>query len=136
MLVEFVIPLPFTLEEYNRGQLHMTAQMSENSTSATGDFARCTWSVGNAWLYRRPPTADGGVEIVVNEPFDNTDGHWGVSPITGIAVPRTRGQYTLKRYHIKSKFPSIVVAMLPENAMFLIEESWSASVRGSKVLLR
>jgi hypothetical protein len=89
---------------------------------------------------------------MMNEPYDNTDGHWGVSKITGITVPRTKGQYTLKRsgyfklrkrqgsivaatflcrlssrrYHIKSKFPSVVVAMMPENAMFLIEECWNA----------
>lgn len=52
----------------------------------------------------------GGIEILINEPYDNTDGHWGKSPITGITVPRTRGQYTLKRYHLKSKFPAAVVA--------------------------
>lgn len=133
MLIEFVTPLPFTLEEYNRGQLHLTAQMSENTTSATGEYHHSQYIICdfNLAVARPPPLpAEGGVEIVVNEPFDNTDGHWGVSPITGITVPRTRGQYTLKRYHIKSKFPSIVVAMLPENAMFLIEESWSELLQG------
>jgi hypothetical protein len=48
-----------------------------------------------------------GVEWVRNEPYDNTDGHWGVSPITGVEVPKNKGQYTLKRYHIKSKIPSV-----------------------------
>jgi hypothetical protein len=74
-----------------------------------------------------------GIEWVKNEPYDNTgeavvtavaagvgcrsrrppfhaplgaDGHWGVSPITGIEVPRNRGQYTLKRYHLKTNVPS------------------------------
>lgn len=92
-----------TLDEFQRGQLYFVALHSAETTNA-----------------------DGGVEIMINEPYDNRDGHWGVSKVTGIRVPLTRGQYTMKRYHIKSKFPSIVTAMLPENAMFLIEECWNA----------
>ena len=42
--------------------------------------------------------------------FSYADGHWGISPITGVEVPRTKGQYTLKRYHVKSKLPSIGAA--------------------------
>lgn len=67
-----------------------------------------------------------GVEWIKNEPFDNTDGHLGVSDITGVEVPKTKGQYTLKNYHIKSKIPGMVAAMLPESAMLLVEESWNS----------
>lgn len=106
VIVEFRVPLPLTVDQYNRGQLHMTAEKSLEATQAEG--------------------GGGGIEILINEPYDNTDGHWGVSPITGITVPRTRGQYTLKRYHLKSKFPAAAVALLPSDAVFLIEEAWNA----------
>ena len=105
VLVEFRVPLPLTVEEYHRAQLHMVAEKSLEATTTE--------------------SGGGGIEWVRNEPYENTDGHWGVSKITGITVPRTRGQYTLKRYHLKSKFPSAVVAMLPSNAVFLIEEAWN-----------
>jgi hypothetical protein len=98
VVIEYRIPLPITVEEYHRAQLHMVAAKSLENTSS-----------------------EGGIEWVRNEPYDNTDGHWGISPITGVEVPRTKGQYTLKRYHLKSKMPGAAVAMLPESAMFLIE---------------
>lgn len=72
---EFRIPLPLTVQEFARGQLYMTAQTSlENS--------KC----------------DEGIEWIKNEPYDNTDGHWGTSALTGTVVPKTKGIYTLKRY--------------------------------------
>lgn len=49
-----------------------------------------------------------GVIWLKNEPYDNTDGHLGVSPISNTLVPRTRGQYTLKEYHLASRVPGIV----------------------------
>lgn len=54
----------------------------------------------------RTSGAGEAVELIRNEPYDNKDGHWGVSPITGVMVPRNAGQYTLKRFHVKSKLPS------------------------------
>jgi hypothetical protein len=69
---------------------------------------------------------DEGIEWIKNEPYDNTDGHLGVSEITGTTVPRNKGQYTLKRYHFKSKVPGIVTHLAPSNALFLIEEAWNA----------
>ena len=50
-----------------------------------------------------------GVEWAVNEPyqfsqtvlcirFDNTDGHMGISPITGVEIPHEKGMYTKKMY--------------------------------------
>lgn len=101
--IEYRIPLPMTVDEFERAQLFMIA---EKSLAATGK--------------------DGGVEWLSNEPFDNTDGHWGVSPITGVVVPQTRGQYTLKRYHLKSKLPAVVCATMPSSATHLVEESWNA----------
>jgi hypothetical protein len=92
-----------TVEEFERAQLYMIAQKSLATTGKSG-----------------------GVEWLSNMPFDNTDGHWGVSAITGVVVPRTRGQYTLKRYHLKSKLPTVVCAMMPSSASHLVEESWNS----------
>ncbi len=71
---EFRIPLPLSVEEFGRGQRHMTAHASLESSKG-----------------------DEGIEWIKNEPYDNTDGHLGTSAITGTLVPRNKGQYTLKR---------------------------------------
>ncbi len=66
-----------------------------------------------------------GVVVIKNEPFDNTDGHMGFSTISQVEVPRKAGQYTLKEYHLASKVPGIVRAMLPSNMLILVEEAWN-----------
>lgn len=103
VLVEFRIPLPLTCDEFQRGQLYMVAQQSLEATQG-----------------------DEGVEWLKNEPYDNTDGRQTISPITGTMVPKDKGQYTLKRYLLKSKMPSFLGALVPNNALFLIEEAWNA----------
>jgi hypothetical protein len=76
-----------------------------------------------------------GIEWIKNEPYDNTDGHWGTSVLTGTLVPKNKGQYTLKRYHFKSKVPGILASMAPANALFLIEEAWNAYPHCKTVLV-
>ncbi|KAF0719700.1 Aste57867_866 [Aphanomyces stellatus] len=93
-----------TVDEFQVAQLYMVVDASEKNTK------------------------DGeGVEILKNEPYDNTDGRLGdVSAISGCKMPRTKGQYTLKHYHVKSHIPSIVSAIVPEDSMVLVEEAWNA----------
>ncbi|DBA02524.1 TPA: LOW QUALITY PROTEIN: hypothetical protein N0F65_010996, partial [Lagenidium giganteum] len=67
-----------------------------------------------------------GVEILKNEPYDNTDGHMKVSPISQWEVPRNKGQYTLKHYYCKSNIPGVVSAICPEDSMVLVEEAWNS----------
>ena len=69
---EFRIPLPLTVEEFGRGQLAMVAKVSHELTKG-----------------------DEGVEWIHNEPFDNTDGHMGKCPYTGVPVPKSKGQVRL-----------------------------------------
>lgn len=109
---EFRIPLPITVKEFGVGQLFMTCQASSEAS-----------------------TGDEGIEWLKNEPYDNTDGHWGTSTITGTVVPRNKGQYTLKRYHFKSKVPSVLSALAPANALFLVEEAWNAYPHCKTVLV-
>ena len=33
---------------------------------------------------------DEGIEWIKNEPYDNTDGHWGISPITKTPAPKNK----------------------------------------------
>lgn len=80
-------------------------------------------------------SGDEGIEWVTNEPYDNRDGHMPVSPITGVMPPRNAGQYTLKRYLLRSKVPSIVVSLVPSNALFLVEEAWNAYPHCKTVLV-
>ena len=91
-----------TVDEFHVAQLFMIMRASEEET-------------GNGE----------GVEILKNEPYDNTDGHLDISTITGWPVPRNKGQYTLKHYHIASKLPIYVSSMVPTDAMLLIEESYN-----------
>lgn len=60
---------------------------------------------------RENTKGDTGVEIVANEPFDNDRGS---------------GQYTHKNYHMGSKVPGIVSAMLPASCLVLVEKAWNA----------
>eukprot|EP01029_Cantina_marsupialis_P028221 TRINITY_DN775881_c0_g1_i1.p1 TRINITY_DN775881_c0_g1~~TRINITY_DN775881_c0_g1_i1.p1 ORF type:complete len:305 (-),score=96.94 TRINITY_DN775881_c0_g1_i1:291-1169(-) len=103
MITEFRVPLPCDVEEFQRGQLYMVIKMSKENTGG-GE----------------------GVEWLKNEPYDNTDGHMGNSEISGVEIPKTKGQYTLKKYHMASKIPGVVRAMLPKSAMFLYEEAFNA----------
>ena len=103
VLTEFRIPLPLKVEEFQVAQLYMVVKASKEATGG-GE----------------------GVEWVKNEPFDNTDGHMGISERSGVEVPRAKGQYTLKIYHLASHIPYVVKKMLPEDAMILVEEAWNA----------
>lgn len=41
-------------------------------------------------------------------------------------MPKNKGQYTLKHYHLASKIPWAVRKMLPESSMMMVEEAWNA----------
>ena len=97
VLIEFRIPLPLSVDEFHRGQLAMVAQKALMLLEAGEAAAAAGGKAG----------AGEAVEWIRNEPYDNRDGHWGVSSITGVAVPRNAGQYTLKRFHVKSKLPAV-----------------------------
>ncbi|TMW68030.1 hypothetical protein Poli38472_007702 [Pythium oligandrum] len=103
LIHEFRVPLHMTVDEFQVAQLYMVVDASEKMT-------------GNGE----------GVEILKNEPYDNTDGHMGVSAISNWPVPRNKGQYTLKHYYCKSRIPSVVSAFCPEDSMVLVEEAWNA----------
>ncbi|RHY96272.1 hypothetical protein DYB37_003685 [Aphanomyces astaci] len=89
LIHEFRVPVHMTVEEFQVAQLYMVVDASEKNTK------------------------DGeGVEILKNEPYDNTNGQVGdISAISNVKIPRNKGQYTLKHYHVKSHIPSYVSAM-------------------------
>jgi hypothetical protein len=103
VVLEYRIPLPMTVEEFQVAQLYMVIKASEENT-------------GNGE----------GVEVVKNEPYDNTDGHWTTAEKSGVTVPRNKGQYTLKKYFIGSRLPAILRSVVPSDAQFLYEEAWNA----------
>ncbi|CAK4155044.1 unnamed protein product [Aphanomyces euteiches] len=104
LIHEFRVPMHMTVEEFQVAQLYMVVDASEKNTKG-GE----------------------GVEILKNEPYDNTNGQFGdISPISQCKIPRNKGQYTLKHYHVKSHIPPYISAICPEDSMVLIEEAWNA----------
>jgi len=55
-------------------------------------------------------STDAGVEILKNEPFENEHG---------------KGQYTHKIYHVGSRLPRFITAIVPSSALKLEEEAWN-----------
>lgn len=53
-----------------------------------------------------------GVEIIVNEPYENG--------------PGGEGQYTRKIYHVGSHLPGWIKGVLPKSALTVEEEAWNA----------
>jgi len=85
---EYRITLPFTVDEYRIGQLYAVAKASQNETSG-GE----------------------GVEILVNQPFEDEKG---------------KGQYTHKIYHLGNRVPGWIRAIVPTSALQLEEKAWNA----------
>ncbi|XP_075974197.1 retinal degeneration B [Anticarsia gemmatalis] len=90
LIKEYRIPLPLTVEEYRIAQLYMIAKKSREESSGEGS----------------------GVEILVNEPYE--DG------------PGGQGQYTQKIYHVGSHLPGWFKSLLPKSALTVSEEAWNA----------
>lgn len=86
---EFRIVMPVSLEEYQIGQLFSVAKTSNQETHG-----------------------DAGVEILVNEPFENEE--------------MGKGQYTHKIYHLGSRLPGWARALAPASALMLEEKAWNA----------
>ncbi|XP_063225063.1 protein retinal degeneration B isoform X2 [Bacillus rossius redtenbacheri] len=90
LIKEYRIPLPLTVEEYRIAQLYMIAKKSREESKG----------------------ADSGVEIMVNEPYENGPGGCG--------------QYTRKIYHVGSHLPGWFKSLLPKSALTVEEEAWNA----------
>eukprot|EP01102_Stenamoeba_stenopodia_P016836 TRINITY_DN5927_c0_g2_i1.p1 TRINITY_DN5927_c0_g2~~TRINITY_DN5927_c0_g2_i1.p1 ORF type:complete len:257 (+),score=61.88 TRINITY_DN5927_c0_g2_i1:173-943(+) len=89
MLVkEYRIVLPFSVEEYQRAQIYMVAKVSKGSTSH-GE----------------------GVQVLVNEPFENENG---------------KGQFTHKLIFIGSRIPGWLRYLMPASVLQVEEKSWNA----------
>mmetsp|Transcript_6853 Transcript_6853/g.10016 ORF Transcript_6853/g.10016 Transcript_6853/m.10016 type:complete len:275 (+) Transcript_6853:70-894(+) len=86
---EFRIQMPFTPEEFRIGQLYAIAEMSEEQSSA-----------------------DEGVEILKNEPFENKT--------------LGKGQYTHKIYHAGDRLPAVFKPFIPSKMLDFHEEAWNA----------
>jgi len=113
VLIEYRIPLPLTVDEFQVAQLFMVLKASKENTGG-GE----------------------GVEWVKNEPYDNSNGTGNeVSEISGVTIPKNKGQYTLKKYHVASKVPGFLKTFVPTDSMILIEEAWNAYPHCKTVLI-
>ncbi|KAK8826278.1 hypothetical protein WA538_001418 [Blastocystis sp. DL] len=103
MKEEYVCQMPFDVDTANIGLRWWACQALQNFT-------------GNGE----------GVEWAVNEPlaFDNTDGHMGISSITGVEIPHEKGMYTKKIYRMYNSLPKAVTFFLSKDILTFTEESW------------
>ncbi|XP_071529989.1 protein retinal degeneration B isoform X1 [Panulirus ornatus] len=92
LVKEYRIPLPLTVQEYRVAQLYMIAKKSRQESHGEGS----------------------GVEILVNEPYENGPG------------PDGKGQYTHKVYHVGSHLPGWLKSLIPKSALSVEEEAWNA----------
>jgi len=92
LIKEYRIPLPLTVEEYRIAQLYMIAKKSRQESKGAHSGS--------------------GVEILVNEPYQ--DG------------PGGQGQYTHKIYHVGSHLPAWFKSLLPKSALSVEEKAWNA----------
>ncbi|ETW03941.1 hypothetical protein H310_04356 [Aphanomyces invadans] len=66
------------------------------------------------------------VRVLKNEPYDNRDGHLGLtSTVSGQPIPRTHGQCTVKCYTFED-VPAMLSALLPHGHTTLVEETWNS----------
>jgi len=91
LIKEYRIPLPMTVEEYRIAQLYMIAKKSREESKG----------------------AESGVEILINEPYEDGPGGKG-------------GQYTHKIYHVGSHLPAWLKSLMPKTALIVEEEAWNA----------
>ncbi|XP_066928323.1 phosphatidylinositol transfer protein 2-like [Clytia hemisphaerica] len=94
-LNEYRIRLPFTLEEYQIGQLYSVGEASKDETGG-----------GEGWKW------------VKNEPFE------GVIPHDKGGVPR-KGQYTEKILYLGTKFPNQFRCLARQSVFEVLEKSWN-----------
>jgi len=85
---EYRIPMPVSVDEYQVAQLYMVARISKQQTGH-GE----------------------GIQILVNEPFDDENG---------------KGQYTHKVIHLASRLPGWLQPFLPASALQVDERAWNA----------
>jgi len=85
---EYRIPMPVSVEEYQIAQLYMISKISRQQTGQ-GE----------------------GIEVLVNEPFDDENG---------------KGQYTHKVIHLGSRLPGWARPFLPASALQVDEKAWNA----------
>ena len=73
-----------------------------------GTFSNCVIS-----MYCVSQGAESGVEILINEPYEDGPGGKG-------------GQYTHKIYHVGSHLPAWLKSLMPKTALIVEEEAWNA----------
>jgi len=107
LITEYRVVMPMTVAEYQVAQLWSVAEASKNETGG-GE----------------------GVEVLNNEPFDlnNPDMKPEMKPKNILLDDTyTKGQYTYKIYHLKSRLPRIISAMVKdERKLDIYEEAWNA----------
>lgn len=116
LIKEYRIPLPLTVEEYRIAQLYMIAVSFDNIFLRKGKRFQISFVsfffVKQKKSREESSGAGSGVEILVNEPYENG--------------PGGNGQYTRKIYHVGSHLPGWIKGLLPKSALTVEEEAWNA----------
>jgi len=108
LITEYRVVMPMTVEEYQVAQLWSVAEASKNETGG-GE----------------------GIEVLNNEPFDLADPDMkeDMKPESVLLDESyTKGQYTKKIYHLRSRLPKMITSWISENSQKLdiYELAWNA----------
>ena len=145
IIKEYRVVMPLSVEEYQVAQLYMVAKLSTQQTGVFASlelghlpaqhFSHCLIYTSAAPSSLRTFAGGGeGVTVLVNEPFANHPELGSGQVIIHLSqyhyqmLSTYTAQYTKKIYHIASKLPGWLKAVLPTKATELHEEAWNASV--------
>ncbi|KAL3320846.1 hypothetical protein Ciccas_000473 [Cichlidogyrus casuarinus] len=99
-ITEFRVFLPITVDSYQVAQLYTVAEVSKLETGGGQ-----------------------GIKVEKNEPFDEKTNAPN-PPLLGGKF--TKGQYTLKKYYLEKKVPSLLRKVISKQALVVTEEAWNA----------
>ncbi|PNF18418.1 hypothetical protein B7P43_G09039 [Cryptotermes secundus] len=102
--------LPY--EAFSSQMPHIQKKATSKASWSQGQLKVALAAVENKKSREESKGAGSGVEILVNEPYN--DG------------PGGQGQYTHKIYHVGSHLPGWFKSLLPKSALTVEEEAWNA----------
>jgi hypothetical protein len=122
---EFRVCLPASTEEFSPGQFWMSRNYERKvNADMASELEPRSGNGSAAGSGTRPPAAV--FWRIPDRPYDNRGGGMPPSTVSDVETPRNAGQHSLKEFHLASRVPAWLKALLPAEALIIQEESWNA----------